>query len=315
MNPQGNENLGAPVAPAEQNTAPAAPAPADDDLSLDFDPFKDQGGGKFGEKFAELARMESQIRSKEDAMRREREEIERYKADLDRWKKSQQLKQEDPLAWLENEGTSYDQLSEAIANSSDHEKSAEYRQMMKRMDELEKKLFPKVEELSKFKQTQAQKEQQERIQTYKTEINQYVKQNAEKYRLLADSDCADDIIRIQADYLQKQLNAGVPQDQLKDLPLERICEKLEKVLVNELESSHKKWQTLYGNQPAEGQPSPQGQAPVASHVPPVHPVRPTLTNQMEGAAPPPMPRGPMSQMERRKAAVSKFYATQAQGRT
>lgn len=159
--------------------------------------FKDEEAAKstqndrLSPRFAELARQERELRMRADAIKREKEEIEKAKSKYRQYDELEALKNENPLAWIERNGVSYDKLTESLANSEDHKDGVvikEMRDHMRKMAEMVDNLkadlaAQKEEQANRMKQAEeANNEYQKR--SYLDSLRKKVELDPEKYELV-----------------------------------------------------------------------------------------------------------------------------------
>ncbi len=144
-------------------------------------------------KFAALTRKEKQVRAMEQSVKQQMAEIERMRADFEGKSKSTaaqeaQLLNElkaNPLKFMEKHGLSFDQLTQMQLN----EQNPTTEMMIARMrEELKAEMGGEIESVKKSlkdKEELAAKQQYEAAVTgYKTELTEFVKQNADTYELI-----------------------------------------------------------------------------------------------------------------------------------
>lgn len=160
-------------------------------------PAKEKEQDRFAPKFAALSRKEKTLRDTEKTLKQKEAEVQaREKALIEREaqvKARNQLKKEKPLQYLEEEGLTYDEITQAVLNNGEIPAEKKQEHIIAALQSEVSKLNSKLEEREK-KELDAKEEQErqsaeqkysERIEGFKTEIKTFVDGSGEEtYELL-----------------------------------------------------------------------------------------------------------------------------------
>jgi hypothetical protein len=165
------------------------------------------------------AAREREFRAQEAAIKREKAELERYKAEVAEAQELIRLSKEDPLAWLEKTGNSFERMGTDLA-------------MGKRSSPVDKV----VNELNELKQRIAQREALEaRMQVaedyenIRSDITQFVQSKPDKYGYTAASGMHDLVLEAAQSHFEEtgQIDLDGAAEQVERY-LESIVEKAQK---------------------------------------------------------------------------------------
>lgn len=221
-------------------------------------------------KFAALTKKQKEIRAAEQALKAKEAELQKRLQELEgkssetegKIKSFEQQFKENPLKALRDRGITMEQLIEMQMN--DENPTVDMR--LKRLqEELEAKTVGRVAELEKKLAEKEAKEQQEQydkaVNGYKSELSNYVKQNAEAYELIAANNATDLMFEV-AEQFYKETNTVPDIKQVADAVEQHLEEEARRIF--EL----KKFKQA-------SQPKPQTQKQTA----------PTLSNAAAASAP------------------------------
>lgn len=151
-------------------------------------------------KFAALTRKEKEIRARENAIKAQQSELEKMRSEWESKSKSateqeSQLLSElkkNPLKFMEKHGLTFEQLTDMQLN----EQNPTPQMLMDQMRaELEAKMEEKYGKLTETLKEKEEREVRERyeaaVNSYKSEINQFMTQNADTYELIAANGATD----------------------------------------------------------------------------------------------------------------------------
>jgi len=174
--------------------------------------------------FEELNRRELEVRSREKDLKETSKNVQSYE-DM------QKLAQDDPLKFLKDIGTSYQEVTNKIIDSDEPDSSTPENEILKEL-KLQVDQLLKEKEESKLESTI--KTQQQEVETYMAEVGVHVKENDEDFELCSINwDAAKDIyLSIQSQYANRMLQST---GEAKMLPMEDVLENVEKYFENQLD--------------------------------------------------------------------------------
>lgn len=260
------------------------------EAELEAKPAESEEDKKFAAKFAALSRREKAVKQRERAADAKIAELEAKLKEMEGPKKEEKAPLEyrlkkDPFNTLKEIGMDFETLTRMALNDGKHTPELQSKLIS---EELEQKLEAKygsmikqLEEKLTKKEEQEKKEREEyQVQAYKNQISDFIKQNAEKFELIAAEDNgAEEIYKtILEDYNAKiEANGEVEEDEI--MTFEDAANKIEERLLEQAKKrvNLSKIQKLLGaSQKTETQSEPkQGKK-----------VSPTLSNeqsQVQGA--------------------------------
>jgi hypothetical protein len=178
---------------------------------------------KFARRFAALSRQEKQILAKSKEVDERSKEYESSKQEAERARAILQLAKDNPMAFLQETGISYQELTElmlAAQKTPEDKKFDELRAEIEGLKQAEEKKAKRTEEA----QTKAQIERvTSAIETYKVDCKNTVQQNPDKYELILAYGREDDVFDIVERYFvenEKVLDFDIAADYLEQLLFE-----------------------------------------------------------------------------------------------
>lgn len=184
-------------APAEGQTTPAAEAQKPDD--------------KFAPKFAALSRKEKELRQREQQYQTESQKIAQEKAELEKWRQEktatesafQKKLKNNPLQTLQELGITFEELTQMQLN----EQNPTPEMLIKRTrEELEQGYKSELEELrnamKQKEQDAEQKQFEETVSGFKSQIADFVDSNADTYELIKMNDAQELVFDVIQEYYQ-----------------------------------------------------------------------------------------------------------------
>jgi len=230
---------------------------------------------KFASKFAALSRKERQIQQKEaefkSLQRQIDEERNTYKAFLDKKSKAK----ENPLAWLEEAGLSYDEITEHVLRDGKLPGDHKLTSIEQKLAELEKREADRIKE-------SAEKRAAQQIDSYKSDIKKFVNEKADDFELINAFNQHEVVYSV----IEQHFNDPTNSDK-KLLSIQEASEIVEKYLETQVEQEAKKISGLKKLKSKLFQPELKTIDP--SLAPKANTVK-TLTNQMSQESPPQKPR-------------------------
>lgn len=204
-----SDKAASPVAPNEEQAKTDQPT-QNIETKTEAKPEETKPVDKFAPKFAALSRKERELTKREkDAetrlKQREEELSAKEKAIQEREAKDlarQKLKKESPAKWLEEEGVSYEAVTQSILNNGDLTPAqkqeqilaAQQEQIQKLTERLENKEKKELEEKEASEASALEKQHQERIDSFKGEIKTFLTAAPDTYELLMNNPFDEDPI-------------------------------------------------------------------------------------------------------------------------
>lgn len=252
QNVEGNQSLESALNEKATEEAEIVSAEGVEEVSEEKPEQKDE----FASKFAALSR-------KEKALRQREQELESKLAEMEERLKAQEPKEEpkepelpleyrlkaNPLKTLEELGMPYDKLTQLVLNDG---KLPPEMQLELVKQDLDSKYSKEIEELrNQIQEREKQQEEaryQETIESFKHELNNFVKDNTEKYELISANDATDLVFEVIEDHYN---------DTGRILSNEEAADAVEEYLLEEAKklAESKKLKSLFGA--AEAKPEVQ----------------------------------------------------------
>lgn len=190
---------------------------------------------KVSDKFTFLAKKEAGIVKAKQALRAEMEAIAREKAEIQNWRKQiesaenrKSTYKSNPLAVLEDHGLTYKELTDYILNNNTVSTEAQIKALHERIEQQEKQRELERQELVRRENERHAEREAQVIQEFKTEIENFVKRESEKYELTNLYDSQDLVYDTVEEYFNK---TG------KVLSIPEACDLVEAYLEKQVEKS------------------------------------------------------------------------------
>jgi hypothetical protein len=218
-------------------------------------------------KFAALTRKEKQVREMERAVKAQQAEIEKMRTEWESKSKASQESEsqllsklkKNPLKALSELGFSYEQLTEMQINDENPTPQMLMEQMRAELEAKMEEKYGKITENLKEKEEREAREQYETaVNSYKSELSEFVKANAETYELIAANNATDLMFESAEEYFKKYQQVPDMQELAKAVE-EHLEERANDIL------KLKKIQNKFAKAPAETKPSKET-APTLSNT-------------------------------------------------
>ena len=219
---------------------------------------------------------------------------------------------QNPKKALEVLGLSYDDLTKAILNDGELTPDIQVKKLEDRINEQEKAFQVEKERLAQEAKAKAEAEYERRTQAFKSEISQYVKDNAKRYEITLFEGQEEEIYKLidlnyekTRDEMAKQLEleGKDPKDASgKVMSIKEAADKIEEYL-EKREMDRKKLdkvKAMWGNLPKEVQERVKQEAKKVESQKPAQ----TLTNQMSATPTASDVKKPITDEERIRRAVA-----------
>ena len=269
-------------------------------------------------------RLEMLIRREQQAIARERiakaaeSESSRLRAELEteraRINEFNSLKSNPKLA-LEKLGLTYDELTKAMLADGEVPPEVEFKKLRGEIDGLKQSREDERKQLAEQAKAQAQAQETQAIDSFKSEINTYLKDNAARYEFINFDERQDEVYElIDAHYTKTQLAHAKELEAAGDdaskavgkvMKIAEAADKIEEFYEKrEMEKKKlSKVQALWGSVPKNTLMNAVEKQLDKPKTPPK-----TLTNNMSATAAPPRPR-PRSDEERVQMAIDNWRKT------
>lgn len=215
-----------PIPPVVEAAPPELPAPAQ---PAPVEPEKPAEPPPDAARFAALAKKAREVREGEAALKTEKEQLAAQKAEFEAWKSKRDNAKLNPKAWLEEAGLTLEQINTFYLND---EKPTADTQVDIVKAEIEKLKAEQAAEKAKEVEERValqRKQEEQVIERFKSDTVSYVKDNAEKYELIAaygeEQAVADVIMQHHA-----ETNRLMSTEEAADLVEKHLLERAEKAL-------------------------------------------------------------------------------------
>jgi hypothetical protein len=200
---------------ALQNPVETKPQPVKEEPKIEAKP-EEKDDHNLAARFAALSRRERQIVEKEKTLKGFEEKINSF----EKSKKSAKI---DPVAWLEQGGITYDELTQYILNNNQPTKDTK---VSLELQDLRERLEKQEQEKKEREEKDRLEAENRAIDNYKKQITDYAKTNADKYELINQSEEFETVFEVCEQYFAVNH---------KLLPIETACEQVEKYLEEKAE--------------------------------------------------------------------------------
>lgn len=160
-------------------------------------------------KFAAISRKERELAQKEREIAQREEKLKAREEDESLW-------EADPFKALEKKGLDYEKLTQRVLGGKED-----------KLTLVEKKLLKMEQEQKQREEMEARQQVQEKIETFKTHISDYVDSNAEKYEFIAGTQLKNLVFEVTEQYYETH---G------KVLSIEEACDYVENYLEKQAET-------------------------------------------------------------------------------
>lgn len=260
---------------------------------------------RFSSRFAALSRKDKELRAKERA-------IKEHEASLKDWQESQKLVKENPLAFMKKTGLTLEQLITLSLQQPD-----EPDPVQRELAEVKQKIQGWDKQYEDALKAQAQAQEAAAEAQSKETIRSFVKEAGDKYELIANHDAVDEVYDL---ILEDWMSQDAPPDQRRPMSIEKAAQAVEDYYFEEAQRYLKANKVR-----AAIQPGPQNQTPNAAanrqdaageyraierpvtryETEEFRPgLTPTLTNGRTAGSSAGAPKGPLTDTESLKRAVS-----------
>lgn len=255
--------------PAEDKPAEAKPAEQAKTEDKPAAPTVEERLAQLDKGFRNLNKREAELRSENEKLKAERAELEEYK-------KAKARAKLDPTAWMKAGGLEFDQVVTAAAQKDGKPPNLEVLELQETVNQLKQKLDDDAKKSEQAKQEAQQKAGRDFVASYRGELANVAKGNAEKYDLVsAHGEAAIDLALQVADEWATQHKRVPKHDEMLDIVEQYLYDEQEK-----LHASSKKLKSKFS--------APQGDQPqvTSGKAAPASPKKPpTLNNGLQGNAP------------------------------
>jgi hypothetical protein len=170
---------------------------------------------RFAENMARIARRERALREKESSYQSQAQKLKEYE-------ETERLREDDPLAYLEKKGLTYDQISRRILDNPIDPTQKELAEIKKKMQAFEQE---KVESLKRNEEQKLQ----ESFQSAKRELDNLITSNADKYELITLNESQDLVFQVIHE-AHKAHDKWLTFEEAADKVEQHLESKLEKIL-------------------------------------------------------------------------------------
>lgn len=215
-------------------------------------PATEEKEDKLSTRFAALTRKERIIREKEAAIKEQMKAVEEAKTEAQRIIEKKKLAKMNPMEWLQEAGLTYDEITQFILNDKKPSPDSKFDVIRQENEALRK-------ELQEWKQQQELQKQTQIIQSFKSQINDFV-QSSDKHELiktLGETETVYNVIDQHAAETGRLMNI----DEACDI-VEAYLEEQEQARLQKLMNT-KKFQT---KKPEANKPEPSKEAKTLSNT-------------------------------------------------
>tara|TARA_R110000868_G_scaffold119214_1_gene315861 strand:+ start:2308 stop:3153 length:846 start_codon:yes stop_codon:yes gene_type:complete len=182
---------------------------------------------KFASKFAALARKEKAIQQREEELKKMRGSVDQEKTEYQKLTDLKKKARENPTAWLEEAGLTYDELTQYLLNDKKPTAESKLTRLEREIEELRKVNEERQKEIE-TKQFESQ------LTAFKNEIKDFITKN-DKYELTRAFDASEIVYNVIDQHYAEHK---------KILSTEEAADLVEDYLLKEAEETDKKLQSL-----------------------------------------------------------------------
>lgn len=190
-----------PVAP-EVEAAPVAEAPAPT-------PEPEKPRELNSTRFAALARKEQEVFRKQQAIRQQQAELARQAEEIRAFNSARQQALQNPLEALKSLGLTYEQITDYVLNDNKPTPSLEVESVRQEIEAFKRQQQEERQRLLEEQRALQTQQQQEIINSFRDEVNEYVAQHADTYELTSLYGGANLVFQVIEEHYSQQLNDGV----------------------------------------------------------------------------------------------------------
>jgi hypothetical protein len=173
----------------------------------------------FSEKFAALSREQKKIWE-------EKQKLKAIQAEVDAYKKKQELKKQNPYAFLKEEGLSLNEILEMAAKDGEPPSAED------RIAQLEAKLEAKFKEQQDREEKEKQSREQEAVDKFRQNLETHIKGKADDYELINAQNAFGIVFEVIAQHYDKTLQeTGTAEI----MDMDKAAQAVETHLFNELQ--------------------------------------------------------------------------------
>lgn len=137
------------------------------------------------DKFAALARKEAEVFRKAQAVRQQQAALARQAEEIKAFQQAKQSALLNPLDALKQLGLTYEQITEYVLNDNKPTPNAEVQAVRQEIEEFKRSQREEQQRLLEQQKAIATAEQQQIVEQFREEVNEYVSQHSETYELTA----------------------------------------------------------------------------------------------------------------------------------
>ena len=225
------------------DTAPQTPveAPTQTPVTPEVPSQKDD----MAHKFASLARKERMARHMSKAVKsREAQLAERERQIAEREQMWEQEFKKSPLEAIKKRGFTYEDLTNAVLNDGKFSPETEIKEVKSEIERFRQEQELKEQKMLEMQQQQAAEAEAQAIDTFKSNISEFIATNKDKYELTSLYEEEDLVYRTVEEHYNRTLADGNP----KIMSIEEACSLVEDYIEAELDrtaTNSKKFQSKY----------------------------------------------------------------------
>jgi hypothetical protein len=170
------------------------------------------------DRFAVLARKEQEIFRKQQAVREQQAMLARQAEEIRSFQQAKQQAVLNPLEALKQLGLTYEQITEFVLNDNKPTPNAEVQSVRQELEEFKRVQREEQQRILEEQRARTTVEQQQIIEAFRDDVNEYVQQHAENYELTSLYGGASLVSDVIEEHYNEQIRSGVRAPKLLTIP-------------------------------------------------------------------------------------------------